>query len=255
MKALVAIDRIRAPRVKNAERCRRFLHDSNGHPGRVLSITHGKVSSGEMVIFAGYSDSAVRQWDILTMTPMCVYMNFSSASLATITADDRRLFTSYSDGTIKLWPIHQEHGYKPNAKRTTVFTQRNFTTMLGHSDHVIGLKIMKNLLVSASLDQTVRVWDLHSCLLFGYATYESEQHELSHDQLLADEDDHDDGGGRANPHPRSTSPSSPATTSAYTFNSASKSSSLRGGPHSLGFESPYSIRLQLLPATSVPYGP
>jgi WD40 repeat protein len=171
VKALTQIDKVRAPRLKNLDQCRRFFYDSRVHPGRVLSVAHGTIQSGAHVIFAGYSDSAVRQWDIVTMTPMCVYMNFTTASLSSIASDDKYLLTGYSDGTIKLWPIHQDTATASTPSCT--FTQRNFATLLGHSDQISCLKTMDNLLVSASMDKSVRVWDMQACLSAVCGKYES----------------------------------------------------------------------------------
>ena len=183
IKVLEGIQRVRMPRVRNKDRCRRFLCDSDVQLGRVMSVAFGSVRSGPHVVFAGYADSAVRQWDVITKTPICVFLGGTSASLVSLTVDKDKLFTGYSDGAIKLWLIDQE----PAMGRCS-YTQRNFATLAGHSDQILRLKTMKNLLVSASLDRTVRVWDMQECLAFASATYQGEKEDS---QTVEDKSEHD----------------------------------------------------------------
>jgi len=171
----VQIERTRLPRFKNVERCRRFLYHAHLQLGRVLSVKHAVLESGAHAIFAGYSDGAVRQWDVVSMAPMCVYMDSSSASFCSMAlSENARLLTGYSDGTIKLWRIQQQVPSGKDGMPTTHFTHRNFATLKGHSDRVLSLSTMHNLLVTASLDSTVRVWDVDACVAYSYHIYNAE---------------------------------------------------------------------------------
>ena len=247
VKALAQIEKIRVPRLKNLNGCRRFLHDSRVR-GRVLSVTHAIIKSGAHVIFAAYSDGAVWQWDILTMAPMCVYLHYAAASLSSVTSDDVRLFTGYSDGTIKLWPIHQDPRGEAGDKPKCIFTSRNFATLVGHSDHIVRLSAMQNLLVSASLDETVRVWDMAVCLDYVYASLQAEDADIADDMGENLFSDPSLVGNEAPSRQQSQTDlrdSAASSAMPQATKTGSHASSLSGGPRSLGIMSPGAFSFKL----------
>ena len=243
VKALINIEKTRLPRLKNLNLCRRFLYDARAR-GRVLNVTTAIIKTGVRMIFAAYSDSAVWQWDILSMAPVCVYLNYTAASLSSITCDDVRLFTGYSDGTIKLWPIHQDPRERSSDKPKCIFTRRNFATLVGHSNHIIRLSTMSNLLVSASLDETVRVWDMAACLDYVYASLQAEDDANFTDDMGDNLSGHEllrTGSQRGNEAETAGALSGALLVS----KTRSLASALSGGPRSLGLLSPGAVSFRL----------
>jgi hypothetical protein len=235
VKALTNIEKTRMPRLKNLNLCRRFLYDARAR-GRVLNVMTATIKTGVHMIFAAYSDSAVWQWDILSMAPVCVYLNYTTASLSSVTCDDVRLFTGYSDGTIKLWPIHQDPRERSSDKPKCKFTRRNFATLVGHSNHIIRLSTMSNLLVSASLDGTVRVWDMATCLDYVYASLQAEDADFTDDMgdNLSGHEVLRTGSQRGN----EAETAGALSGAPHVSKTRSHASALSGGPRSLGFMSP-----------------
>lgn len=147
----------REQRMRNSLfRCRKFLRVGGRDVGKVLCIAFQKLEGGTYGLFAGYSDGNVRQWDVNGSKVACVVMAHQGSSVTSVTMGVGRLYTGGAEGKIKVWDLG-------TMTKEVTRTQRNLLDVLGHSDGVSSLRICGNVLLSASLDLTVRAWDMLAC--------------------------------------------------------------------------------------------
>ncbi|KAI3642048.1 hypothetical protein MP228_011603 [Amoeboaphelidium protococcarum] len=158
----------------------------NGHRDGIYSVMYdGK----NRQIISGSRDRTVRVWDIETGEQLHV-MNGHSQSVLTVAFNDDLVVTGSSDSTIKVWDrrnqyalLHTIHGHSESVLNVVLDDDHNIvsaskdktikiwqrqlendqweliTTCTGHKAAVNSISVQKGLMVSASGDRIIKVWD------------------------------------------------------------------------------------------------
>ena len=152
-------------------RCRRFLCAPET-AGRVASVSMQYVKRVGYLLFAGYADGRVRQWDVRSESVVRVFLTGGGNDAACLCFGGDRMFTAGEAGPIKVWslaasapppppPPPPSSGEVAAVRARTVY--QNEFDLVGHEGGVLSLRVCGNLLLSAAADGTVRVWNLLAC--------------------------------------------------------------------------------------------
>jgi WD40 repeat protein len=126
-----------------------FYFTKKGHASVVMCLDEFPQMD---YLVSGSDDKSIRLWDILAKNKIESLRTFRdhSRSVRCVKVVSENLFASGSDdATIKLWSWSSDECKK---------------TLSGHASAVYCLEIVNNsnqLLISCSLDKTIRVWDLN----------------------------------------------------------------------------------------------
>ncbi|NEP26129.1 MAG: hypothetical protein F6K49_30425 [Moorea sp. SIO3I6] len=125
-----------------------LIRTLKGHRNVVCSV--GFTSNGQ-TLFSSSHDRSVRFWQVVSGKQLQGMVRERSGWVrANLSQDDKRLFTSCEDNTIKVWDANKcKRIYKP---------------LKGHSDLINAFAVSPDghTLISASRDKTVKVWQLET---------------------------------------------------------------------------------------------
>ena len=157
-------DTTAAKRARLADmRCRRFLCASET-AGRVGCLSMQYVRRIGYLLYAGYSDGRIRQWDVKSESVIRIFLTGVQNDASCLCFGGERMFSAGEGGVIKVWNLTastptQPAGDGPSRARTVYRNEFD----LGHTGGVLALRLVGNLLLSAAADSTVRVWNLLAC--------------------------------------------------------------------------------------------
>ena len=102
------------------------------------------------VLFCGGYDGSTKVWDLHGHRQLSTYVGHKSSVWSLVLDRARsRLYSSSSDGTVKVWSTQPDQ-------------EACLQTLTAHRGRVYSLLLHGGRLVSASSDRTIRVWDLDS---------------------------------------------------------------------------------------------
>jgi len=117
---------------------------------------------GKQVISASNSGT-LKVWNLETGEELFPLMAHSdSVNAVTVTPDGKQMISSSQDNTLKVWNLEAENGVFTVIGN--LITGRQLFTLTGHSDSVNALALTPDgkQVISASDDNTLKVWDLSS---------------------------------------------------------------------------------------------
>ncbi|KAJ7157464.1 WD40-repeat-containing domain protein [Mycena filopes] len=120
------------------------LHSIQGHDDSIRSL---EFSSDSLLLVSTADDGTIKVWDVNLQICQELFADSDAVLCAVFAADSTAIITGHADSTIRWW------------NRATALTQRVFR---GHDGPVNAVSLTSNdgLLISASHDSTIRIWDI-----------------------------------------------------------------------------------------------
>ncbi|WUR04903.1 notchless protein 1-like protein [Vairimorpha necatrix] len=120
----------------------------SGHEGPVLCLKF------DDILVTGGSDCTIRFWDLTTKTQKKILKKHNHWIQCLNISPCKKFVVSGSiDGDIKLWSSDGEF----------------IRSFIGHRDSVVAINFFKDMIVSASRDKSVKVFDFNGKCIFSYA--------------------------------------------------------------------------------------
>lgn len=142
-----------------------------GHEGEVLALQY---DAARDLIVSGCTRASLILWSFSTGHRLLKLEHIHNGFISSILLEDKSIITGSRDGSIKIWS-GDWLSTDANAPRNDVTSPNSFyskqdagkglkltTTLSGHIGTIASMSISGSHLISASSDQTIRVWDTHT---------------------------------------------------------------------------------------------
>lgn len=160
----------------------RIWDRATGELIRVITAHRGPVNAVQLkdnVIVSASGDTFIKMWNI--ETGECIReFEGHTRGLACVQYDGKRIVSGSNDKKIKIWDVktgecvmtceglYRRHCDVVNTYYT-YYLKTDINSSIGHTDLVRTLKFDEDKMISASYDQSIRVWDirygsLHLCI-------------------------------------------------------------------------------------------
>lgn len=162
-----------------------------GHqePIRCIQLGQRSAKDASYVVLTGSEDKTLKLWDLRKLAPVYT-LNEHKDWVRTVYFDSQKIYSGSYDCTVKMWDLksgrcqktfsgHQgsvnclacdppTHRVVSGSGDGTVRIWDSFsekcTILIGHTMEVVSVAIVDDWIVTASFDQTVRIWDRGVCI-------------------------------------------------------------------------------------------
>src|SRR5271157_5808756 len=141
----------------------RELRTLTGHSDQVRAVA--VTPDGQHVVSASF-DKTLKVWELASGRELRTLKGHESyVTAVAVTPDGRRAVSASLDDTLKVWDLKSAYRFRFVPRLIgRMLTGRALRTLSGHSAYVTGVAVTPDgrRAVSASLDDTLKVWDLKS---------------------------------------------------------------------------------------------
>lgn len=130
----------------------------DGHAGDVYALC----APTPQLLVTGSRDARLMCWSLATGKNLCVMEGHTSWIYALATLSPKRVASGGADKDIRLWLLQVRLSGAGAAASAESVDAQCTGVLKGHGGPVFALATLWSLLISGSLDKTIRVWDLDS---------------------------------------------------------------------------------------------